>query len=204
MKNKRIVDAIGNIDDELILGAERITQKVKKPYIKWASVAASFALVAAAIVFVPMMMEESEPPLIPDGDLIENVDDETNNALANPTDTERENTNAVLTQPTDTEVIEDVTVSDGGASSGGIKGGIFALDSLNGRYGNKNVFEGETGFMEWPWNDKTISEKYYRLNFNGKEQVRPPTHTGFQRRASPRVRPTLLGHADQDPENHRQ
>ena len=187
MKNKRIVDAIGNIDDELILGAERVTQKAKKPYLKWASVAASFALVAAAIVFVPMMME-SEPPLIPDGDLMENVTDgentdnalarpietdveETNNVLEKPSDTDSENTNSVLTQPTDTEVIEDVTVSDGGASSGGIKGGIFALDSLNGRYGNKNVFEGETGFMEWPWNDKTISEKYYLLNFNGKEYV---------------------------------
>ena len=185
MKNKRIVDAIGNIDDELILGAERITQKAKKPYLKWASVAASFALVAAAIVFVPMMMEDGEPPLIPEGDLIENVTggedtdsalarpietyvEETNNVLEKPSDTDSENTNSVLTQPTDTEVIENVTVSDGGAS-GGIKGGIFALDSLNGRYGNKNVFEGETGFMEWPWNDKTISEKYYHLNFNGKE-----------------------------------
>ena len=174
MKNKRIVDAIGNIDDELILGAEKVTQRAKKPYLKWASVAASFALVAAAIVFVPMMMEDGEPPLIPEGDLIEDVTDgkNTDNALARPVDTDGENTNIVLTQPAKTEeVTEDVTVSDTEESSGGSKNGIFVLDSLNGRYGDKDTFQGETGFAEWPWNDKTISEKYYHLNFNGKEYV---------------------------------
>ena len=182
MKNKRIIDAMGNIDDELILGAERVTRKAKKPYLKWGAVAASFVLIAAAIVFVPMMMEDSEPPLIPNGDLIENVTDgeETGNALTQPTETEvtedvtasdGEETGNALTQPTETEVTEDVTTSDGGTGSGGSKNGIFALDSLNGRYGDKDIFQGETGFMEWPWNDKTTSEKYYLLDFNSKEYI---------------------------------
>ena len=65
MKNKRIIDAIGNIDDELIMGADAVPVKAKKPYLKWGAVAASFALIAAAVVFVPMMME-SEPPGCPD------------------------------------------------------------------------------------------------------------------------------------------
>ena len=37
MKSKRIVDAIGNIDDELILGAERATVKAKNEYVFYES-----------------------------------------------------------------------------------------------------------------------------------------------------------------------
>ena len=169
MKNKRIIDAIGNIDDELIMGADAVPVKAKKPYLKWGAVAASFALIAAAVVFVPMMMEDSEPPLIPGGDLIENVDDETNNALARPDDTGELGDNT-QTEQTET-VTENVTTSNDGSISSGSKDGIFALDSLNGRYGDKDIFQGETGFMEWSWNDKTTSEKYYLLDFNGKEYV---------------------------------
>lgn len=152
MKNKRIIDAMGNIDDELIMGADAVPVKAKKPYLKWGAVAASFALIAAAVVFVPMMMEDSEPPLIPRGDLIENV-------------TDREETDNALAQPEDTQATQDKE------NNSGSKDGIFALDSLNGRYGDKDIFQGETGFMEWSWNDKTTSEKYYLLDFNGKEYV---------------------------------
>ena len=151
MKNKRIIDAMGNIDDELILGAERVTRKTKKPYLKWGAVAASFVLIAAAIVFVPKMLENGDDPLLPGGDMIENTSgsDETN-ALAQPDDT--------------SNLTEDMT--DDGASG---KGNIFVLDSLNGRYGDADLFQGETGFMEWHWDDKTLSEKYFYMEFNGKE-----------------------------------
>lgn len=56
MKNKRIVDAIGNMDDELIMGADTVPVKAKKPYLKWGAIAASFVVLIAASICLPMML----------------------------------------------------------------------------------------------------------------------------------------------------
>ena len=57
MKNKRIIDAIGNIDEELILGADAMPVKVQKPYLKFGAIAASFVVLIAAAICLPMMLK---------------------------------------------------------------------------------------------------------------------------------------------------
>ena len=62
MKTPRIVDAIGNIDDELVIDATRAKATKKNVWLKWGSIAACFAImIMAAVVAVPMMFGGENP-----------------------------------------------------------------------------------------------------------------------------------------------
>lgn len=56
-----------------------------------------------------------------------------------------------------------------GEANGGSSSGIFLLDELNGRYKDENIVSSESGYIEWPWNELSDSERYAHISFNGKE-----------------------------------
>ena len=62
MKTPRIVNAVGHIDDDLVSGATRAKATKKKAWLKWGSIAASFAImIMAVVVAVPMMFSGDDP-----------------------------------------------------------------------------------------------------------------------------------------------
>jgi len=66
MKITRIAHAVGSIDDDLIQGAAVSSRTAKnKAWIKWASLAACFAVIIVAIVFTLPMLLENDNPVVP-------------------------------------------------------------------------------------------------------------------------------------------
>lgn len=63
MKTPRIANAVGLIDDDLVIGAANSTKTVNKNnWLKWSSIAACFAiLLAAAAITLPMMLKGNDP-----------------------------------------------------------------------------------------------------------------------------------------------
>lgn len=63
MKTPRIANAVGLIDDDLVIGATNSTKTVNKNnWLKWSSIAACFAiLLAAAAITLPMMLKGNDP-----------------------------------------------------------------------------------------------------------------------------------------------
>ena len=63
MKTPRIANAVGLIDDDLVIGAANSTKTVNKNnWLKWSSIAACFAiLLAAAAITLPMMLKGDDP-----------------------------------------------------------------------------------------------------------------------------------------------
>ena len=63
MKTPRISNAVGLIDDDLVIGAANSTKTVNKNnWLKWSSIAACFAiLLAAAAITLPMMIKGNDP-----------------------------------------------------------------------------------------------------------------------------------------------
>lgn len=63
MKTPRIANAVGLIDDDLVIGAANSTETVNKNnWLKWSSIAACFAiLLAAAAITLPMMLKGNDP-----------------------------------------------------------------------------------------------------------------------------------------------
>lgn len=63
MKTPRISNAVGLIDDDLVIGAANSTETVNKNnWLKWSSIAACFAiLLAAAAITLPMMLKGDDP-----------------------------------------------------------------------------------------------------------------------------------------------
>ena len=63
MKTPRISNAVGLIDDDLVIGAANSTKTVNKNnWLKWSSIAACFAiLLAAAAITLPMMLKGNDP-----------------------------------------------------------------------------------------------------------------------------------------------
>ena len=59
MKTPRIANAVGLIDEDLVIGAANSTKTVNKNnWLKWSSIAACFAiLLAAAAITLPMMLK---------------------------------------------------------------------------------------------------------------------------------------------------
>ncbi len=65
MKTPRIANAVGHIDDDLIIGASRAKTTKKNIWLKWGAVAACFVLMlTAAAVTLPMMLngDDTLPP----------------------------------------------------------------------------------------------------------------------------------------------
>ncbi len=62
MKTPRIANAVNNIDDNLISGANRAKVVKKNAWLKWGSIAACFAvMLMAAVIAVPMMFSGDDP-----------------------------------------------------------------------------------------------------------------------------------------------
>ena len=63
MKTPRIANAVGLIDDDLVIGAANSTKTANKNnWLKWSSIAACFAiLLAAAAITLPMMLKGNDP-----------------------------------------------------------------------------------------------------------------------------------------------
>lgn len=63
MKTPRIANAVGLIDEDLVIGAANSTKTVNKNNrLKWSSIAACFAiLLAAAAITLPMMLKGNDP-----------------------------------------------------------------------------------------------------------------------------------------------
>ena len=63
MKTPRIANAVGLIDDDLVIGAANSTKTVNKNnWLKWSSIAACFAiLLVAAAITLPMMLKGNDP-----------------------------------------------------------------------------------------------------------------------------------------------
>lgn len=63
MKTPRIANAVGLIDDDLVIGATNSTKTVNKNnWLKWSSIAACFAiLLAAAAITLPLMLKGNDP-----------------------------------------------------------------------------------------------------------------------------------------------
>ncbi|MBR4062981.1 MAG: hypothetical protein IKK01_07940 [Clostridia bacterium] len=63
MKTPRIANAVGLIDDDLVIGAANSTKTVNKNnWLKWSSIAVCFAiLLAAAAITLPMMLKGDDP-----------------------------------------------------------------------------------------------------------------------------------------------
>ena len=63
MKTPRIANAVGLIDEDLVIGATNSTKTVNKNnWLKWSSIAACFAiLLAAAAITLPMMLKGNDP-----------------------------------------------------------------------------------------------------------------------------------------------
>lgn len=62
MKTPRMANSVGQIDDDLIAGAENSKKKTKhNSWLKWGSIAACFALVVVAIAMVTPMMQSDDP-----------------------------------------------------------------------------------------------------------------------------------------------
>ena len=63
MKTPRISNAVGLIDDDLVIGAANSTKTVNKNnWLKWSSIAACFAiLLAAAAITLPMILKGNDP-----------------------------------------------------------------------------------------------------------------------------------------------
>ena len=63
MKTPRIANAVGLIDEDLVIGAANSTKTVNKNnWLKWSSIAACFAiLLAAAAITLPMMLKGNDP-----------------------------------------------------------------------------------------------------------------------------------------------
>ena len=70
MKNEKLLQAIGKIDDELVYGAVNDTnaKKKKNTWIKWGAMAACFCLIAAAVA-IPHFLSRDEPAQIGNNDL---------------------------------------------------------------------------------------------------------------------------------------
>ena len=64
MKAPRIVNAIGLIDDELIIAAENTKKAKPNAFVKWSAFAACLALVviAGAIILPPFLKDSTEKP----------------------------------------------------------------------------------------------------------------------------------------------
>ena len=75
MKTPRIANAVGLIDDDLVIGAANSTKTVNKNnWLKWSSIAACFAiLLAAAAITLPMMLKGNDPFLPTDTEIGEAV-----------------------------------------------------------------------------------------------------------------------------------
>ena len=63
MKTPRIANAVGLIDDDLVIGAANSTKTVNKNnWLKWSSIAACFAiLLAAAAITLPIILKGNDP-----------------------------------------------------------------------------------------------------------------------------------------------
>lgn len=62
MKTPRIANAVNNIDDNLISGANCAKVVKKNAWLKWGSIAACFAvMIMAAVIAVPMMFSSDDP-----------------------------------------------------------------------------------------------------------------------------------------------
>jgi len=63
MKTPRIANAVGLIDDDLVIGATNSTKTVNKNnWLKWSSIAACFAiLLAAAAITLPIILKGNDP-----------------------------------------------------------------------------------------------------------------------------------------------
>ncbi len=63
MKTPRVANAVGLIDDDLVIGAANSTKTVNKNnWLKWSSIVACFAiLLAAAAITLPMMLKGNDP-----------------------------------------------------------------------------------------------------------------------------------------------
>ena len=63
MKTPRIANAVGLIDDDLVIGAANSTKTVNKNnWLKWSSIAACFAiLLAVAAITLPMILKGNDP-----------------------------------------------------------------------------------------------------------------------------------------------
>lgn len=63
MKTPRIANAIGQIDDDLVIGAAKVGTKNKKHWFKWGSLAACFAVfVIAGAAILPSLLGEDAAP----------------------------------------------------------------------------------------------------------------------------------------------
>lgn len=61
MKNEKLLDAIGSIDDNLVHNAVHDNFKKKKPvWVKWGAIAACLCLIVVAIIAVPSMLPPQE------------------------------------------------------------------------------------------------------------------------------------------------
>lgn len=73
MNDKNLLDAMGNIDPQLIMGAAPDV-KQKKPagaaWVKWVAIAACFCLIVSAVIVIPLLRKDNHmiEPYIPNGD----------------------------------------------------------------------------------------------------------------------------------------
>ena len=65
MKTPRIVNAVGQIDDDLVSGANRAKVAKKNVWLKWGSIAACFAVMLMAVVAIAPMMFGGDDPVPP-------------------------------------------------------------------------------------------------------------------------------------------
>ncbi len=65
MKTPRIANAVNNIDDNLISGANRAKVVKKNAWLKWGSIAACFAVMLMAVVAIAPMMFSGDDPVPP-------------------------------------------------------------------------------------------------------------------------------------------
>lgn len=79
MKTPRITHSIGYIDDDLICGTVKNSKATNnKAWIKWASIAACFIIMLAAVVAIAPTMFRGEDPVFPvDSEYVYNVDEGT-------------------------------------------------------------------------------------------------------------------------------
>lgn len=63
MKNDKLLQAIGKIDDELVYGAVNDTKAKKNTWIKWGAMAACLCLIVGAVFAIPNMRNINETPV---------------------------------------------------------------------------------------------------------------------------------------------